>query len=74
MAVALPETRFNAQNVQNWEGAHTMIRPSIRISILSYNHMTTFVRYMKNMSVSRKRALHTRANLLQVFEDHILGK
>jgi hypothetical protein len=71
--MALSETRFNAQNVRNQESARTMIRPSIRISMLSYNHMTTFVRYM-HVLVSRERVLHSEADLLQVFEDYILCK
>lgn len=48
-----------------------MMRPSIRISTLSYSHITTFDRCRCAISDERGKE-RVRRDLLQIFEDDIL--
>lgn len=49
-----------------------MIRPSIRISMLSYSQITTFVFCGVNDEEYLYLKLSLNTDLLKVFEDHIL--
>ena len=60
---------------QKEHGTRTMIRPSMRMSMLSYSQITTFVLYKKTSAMLAERLSRyglSRAHLLQVLEDHVL--
>ena len=42
--------------------------------MLSYSHITTFVRYVGMLVSIKERARMLEADLLQVFKDHVLWK